>query len=333
MKGISVIIPTRNRWETLKRCIQSILSSEMPEGVEIIVVDDCSEKEDPISVENLGKEKGIRIRLIRNKEWMGPGASRNIGASIASGEILAFTEDDVRVEKFWLKNALVYFQEKVVHALEGLTLYEGMKIPIRKFEEKNTLSFVACNFFVRKEVFDRLNGYSTLYFDRDSGTYFREDMEFGFRLLENGFNIRLAEDVIVYHPLQHRTIKAQYFHAKRFYFDPLLHKDHRVLFRRMVERKKFGPFRFSRPLHKISLLNVVAIAGALSTVKIEYPLFPLFLILYISSLALIAYKYSTPAFKVLGFVKRLFSSIPYPFYYLFWFIRGCISFKNWRCFV
>lgn len=100
---ISVIIPTYNRVGLLGRSIKSVLSQTYT-NLELLVIDDCS-------VDNTGEfVKGLsdeRIRYYRNERNMGLAASKNRGASLAKGELLAFQDDDDE----WLPDKLMRLME------------------------------------------------------------------------------------------------------------------------------------------------------------------------------------------------------------------------------
>lgn len=88
--SISVVISAYNRPDYLKASLESVLSQSLsPE--EIIVVDDCSPTELLPVIESFGTEKIIYIRSEKN---MGANASRNIGLQRATGDYVAFLDDD-----------------------------------------------------------------------------------------------------------------------------------------------------------------------------------------------------------------------------------------------
>lgn len=94
---VSVIISTFNRWDLLKRAVDSVLNQTY-ENLECIVVDDCST--DPRYNGNLSTDP--RVSFIRLKENMGKkynmicaqGMTRNEGLKIATGKYVAFLDDD-----------------------------------------------------------------------------------------------------------------------------------------------------------------------------------------------------------------------------------------------
>jgi len=87
---VSVIIPTYNRADKLKRAIESVLK-QTHERFEIIIVDDHSRDETKSVVKNFIDE---RIYYIRNEENLGGSESRNVGIRNARYDYIAFLDDD-----------------------------------------------------------------------------------------------------------------------------------------------------------------------------------------------------------------------------------------------
>ena len=90
MPRVSVIVPTYNRLNTLKRAIQSVLDQTC-QDFEIIVVDDAS-TESPEKLVHFFKDS--RIRYFRHPKNKGANAARNTGINCASGEYIAFLDSD-----------------------------------------------------------------------------------------------------------------------------------------------------------------------------------------------------------------------------------------------
>ncbi|AEH36966.1 glycosyltransferase family 2 protein [Halopiger xanaduensis] len=90
---VSVIVPTYNRPERLVRSLESIAEQTYDE-LEIVVVDDCSETPASEAIEPLRDEFPYELVVIRHDENRGANAARNTGIREASGEFLAFLDDD-----------------------------------------------------------------------------------------------------------------------------------------------------------------------------------------------------------------------------------------------
>ena len=92
---ISVIVPTRNRAQLLAVCVERIRAQTHPD-VEMIVIDDGSEPAQAERNAELVRQAGGRyIRLVPpDQRGSGPSVVRNTGIGVASGELVAFCDDD-----------------------------------------------------------------------------------------------------------------------------------------------------------------------------------------------------------------------------------------------
>ena len=107
MLKVSVVIPTCNRPELLKRAIRSVLAQTY-QDFEIIVVDDGMKERAGDAVLGFADS---RIKYIQNDISLGGGGTRNRGIDEAKGEYVAFLDDDDE----WLPGKL----EKQVTALNS----------------------------------------------------------------------------------------------------------------------------------------------------------------------------------------------------------------------
>jgi GT2 family glycosyltransferase len=97
---ISVVVPTKGRVRSLGRCLEALESAEYGrDRLEIVVSNDRGMQE----VESLvaGFKERLRVSTT-TPERSGPSAARNAGAAAASGEYVAFTDDDCEPEAGWL---------------------------------------------------------------------------------------------------------------------------------------------------------------------------------------------------------------------------------------
>lgn len=108
---VSIIIPVFNRYDYLKRCIESIKKQDY-DNYEIIVVDDGS-------TENLSGISKICDIYIKNSIKSGPGFSRNTGALRSSGEILLFLDSDTELLPGVLKGIVSIFKNEANIGIVG----------------------------------------------------------------------------------------------------------------------------------------------------------------------------------------------------------------------
>jgi glycosyltransferase involved in cell wall biosynthesis len=90
MPDVSVVVPTRNRPHLLRLSVLSALRQRGAD-VEVIVVDDASTNDTAAMVSNVADR---RVRLLRQASRGGVSATRNRGIEEASGEWIAFLDDD-----------------------------------------------------------------------------------------------------------------------------------------------------------------------------------------------------------------------------------------------
>ena len=113
----SVIVPTFNRKELLKRTLGSLFEQDF-QDYEIIVVNDGGTDGSHEFLAVL--EAAGRIRYFRH-ENSGLAATRKLGLAHATGELIAFTDDDCVVPENWLQKLYIDFRTNEVDAVGGPT--------------------------------------------------------------------------------------------------------------------------------------------------------------------------------------------------------------------
>lgn len=103
---LSFIIPTYNRFENLKRCVDSIINNVDKIKTEIIIINDCSTDESYKTFEKtLNLEYNVKSNIkfifkntkVNTKKLYGngrPGIVRNVGLRYATGLYICFIDDD-----------------------------------------------------------------------------------------------------------------------------------------------------------------------------------------------------------------------------------------------
>jgi glycosyltransferase involved in cell wall biosynthesis len=110
---ISCIVPTRNRAELLPRTLDSVLEQTYP-NLEVIVVDGASTDGTDAVLDEYEADSEV-VTTIRKDEREGVSAARNEGIEAASGEYVAFLDDDDE----WLP-------EKLERQVDYLTEYSAV---------------------------------------------------------------------------------------------------------------------------------------------------------------------------------------------------------------
>ena len=107
---LSIIIPTKNRPNDLKKSIKSLLlQSRLPD--ELIVVDQSKNFKSKVEVYDcLLKYPSIRLIYLCDKSLRGLVDAKRRGVCEASGDIICFMEDDVILESNYLEEILMGFE-------------------------------------------------------------------------------------------------------------------------------------------------------------------------------------------------------------------------------
>ncbi|GAA3064956.1 hypothetical protein GCM10020000_55790 [Streptomyces olivoverticillatus] len=98
--GISVVLPARDEGDRAGATIASALDAAAgPDGVEFVVVDDCSAPERRPSVTDAAARR--RTTVVRSDRHLGVGAARNLAARHARGRVLFVTDAHTRFSDGW----------------------------------------------------------------------------------------------------------------------------------------------------------------------------------------------------------------------------------------
>jgi len=215
LMGVSVVIVTFNRQKDCSQAVSSILSQKS-EPHEIIVVDDASSS--PFLFDH------PKVRIIRNELELGLGASRNIGAKMATGNIVAFIDDDAVASSTWVD---------VIHEIfsRDVDVAGGPVIPLYlsslpKWWNEDAFSgfigitkseIIGCNFAVRKALFERV-GYFNERLGRKHGTLLSaEETEFLKRVLKAEGKIKFIDKMIVHHKVYPKRTTMPYLIKRSWY--------------------------------------------------------------------------------------------------------------------
>lgn len=237
---IDVVICTYNRSGMLGRCIESVLRADVPQGVsvEVIAVDNNSTDDTEKVVKGLGTglPRSMKVTyLFEGKQ--GKSHALNSAVAAATGDIVAFIDDDETVEGSWVREiagaARKYpscgsFGGKIVAAYpddmpEWLDLKGSMKFLKSVYgdldngdEEKQygagTLSNApgGGNMFFRKEALKRNGSFRTDLGPNGRKLGFSEDTEFCVRFQARGEVSMYIPGAVVYHAVHRERLEKAY---------------------------------------------------------------------------------------------------------------------------
>lgn len=214
--SISVIIPTFNRCHLLNSCLQAFELQTYPHSrFEVIVVDDGSMDGTLTFLKQYERTARYKFRYL-HQENRGPASARNLGVRNASGELVAFTDDDCDVEPEWLRNLVNSMEDENIAGVGG-TVRPSTKgivsdfIHYMRWFEPAVINgivvyLITANACFRKKVLNEVNG-----FDERITKPGGEDPELCLKMLEKGYRLAYNPQCIVNH--QHRDTLKEMIHA------------------------------------------------------------------------------------------------------------------------
>ncbi|MGG7151230.1 glycosyltransferase [Clostridium neonatale] len=255
---ISIIIPSKDNFDVLKNCIQSIKKYTAYDNYEIILVDNGSN--------NDNKEKYTKLcgkyNCIYHYEKMEFNFSKmcNIGSRIAKGEYYLFLNDDIEIfTEDWLEIMLGQASLNHVGAVGAKLLYPNTNIiqhigitnlkigPSHSqigFDDRviyyygrnrmdyNFIAVTGACLMIEKSKFKQIN-----YFDEELSVAYN-DIDLCFKLIEHGYYNIVRNDVVLYH---HESISRGNDDISEEKKARLL-KERKLLFDKHKKFKGYDPF-------------------------------------------------------------------------------------------
>ena len=216
-QSLSVIIPSYNRLEMLKRVLGALEAQELPAGArfEVIVVDDCSNDATASYLAGY-RARGFDFAFRVAERNAGPARARNEGVALATGELVLFTGDDILPERDFLAEHLETHRRMADPRLAvlGRTIWPD-DIPVttvmRHIDGVGAQQFsyqhLRHGAFVDYRHFYTSNISLPLALLREEGKLFDldfphaayEDVELSYRLCQRGMRICYTRDALAYH--------------------------------------------------------------------------------------------------------------------------------------
>ena len=211
---VSVVVCTHNGGATLRECLEGLDELDYP-AYEVIVVDDGSTD----SSAAIASEYDCRLIKTENR---GLSAARNTGLAVASGEIIAYVDDDTKPDPDWLKYLSRAFMT---------TSHAGVGGPNLAFPEDGIIArcvanapggpthvllsdqeaehIPGCNMAFRRQALEQVGGFDPRF--HAAG----DDVDICWRLRERGLTLGFSPAAVVWHH-RRKSVRA-YWRQQRGY--------------------------------------------------------------------------------------------------------------------
>lgn len=192
-----VLLTMGDRPDTVARAVNQLLANEPPPG-EVVVVGNGYDPAPEFA--------GTDVVTIATDENVGIPAGRNIGARRATGRIIAFLDDDAQApdpaltgkiaELFATKPTLGAVSMRICDPETGESMRRHVPTLGGRYPEKSrwVTTFLGGASAVRSGAFWAAGGLPDAFF------YAHEETDLAWRLLDAGWKIRYAAELVVLHP-------------------------------------------------------------------------------------------------------------------------------------
>jgi cellulose synthase/poly-beta-1,6-N-acetylglucosamine synthase-like glycosyltransferase len=316
---ISVVVPTCNRTELLRRCLTALCTQQFDrKQYEIIVADDAGSTETKRLVEQVG-QNGVRCVYVPVIGKHGPAAARNAGIRVSRGEIIAFTDDDCIPRRDWLREGAGAFVDGVAGASGKVLVPMNGKKPTDYEVNAARLQFsefVTASCFYRRHALLNIGG-----FDERFRMAWREDSDLFFTLMKRQHRLAYAPKAVVEHPVRPARWGVSIGQQKKNIFNALLYKKHPDLYRERL--KPVIPWHY--------YVIVLALAAALSGMLTESGALTLSGLgaWSIGTALFCARRLRNSSHSPAHVAEMLLTSVVIPPTCIFWRIVGAIRYRVW----
>ena len=243
---INIVICTHNRASLLMRTLESLNSASRPSECDIellVIANACTDR----TVEELDdyRQRMNREQLLpmrwAEETTTGKSYALNHAIGLLTGELVAFVDDDHRVDSNYLASIC-----RTANQYPDMTLFCGRifpdwdgrepewahdkgpyaiyPLPVPRYDQGDSPREIDLegplagggNLFLRREVFERIGKFSTAYGPQGHDLGGGEDGEFLIRALKAGERLQYVPDVIQYHYVEPERFKLRYLLRKSY---------------------------------------------------------------------------------------------------------------------
>ena len=249
---ITLVIPTYNRPQRLRECLAAVAALDYPrEQFDVVVVDDGSPQAVAPVVDEVvaSTNRTLRATTIRQPN-AGPAAARNRGARHATGDLLAFTDDDCAPAPDWLHQMAARLVEQPDALVGGRTINALVDNPVSEAAQSlidyiysyenqrpgDARFFASNNIAMSTACFHDVGGFDTSY-PLAAG----EDREFCDRWRTSGLPRIYAPEAIIHH---RHALTVRSFWRQNFNYGRGAYQVHQMRAQQSGGGVRFGALSF-----------------------------------------------------------------------------------------
>ena len=218
---LSVVIASYRRSEQLELCLDDLAAQATDRPFEVVLV---LQAHAAGTAEGIRKRFGERLRLVIAEfgEGLGTSRARNTGLRLATGEIVAFLDDDVRLPPTWVASMLSFYDDPAIGGVGGFVDHPGHYNPVRNAayrvlgltsnryridwggfnvgpashpaEDQPAAWLSGGNMSFRRSAIDAVGG-----FDEALGSFWHEDVDVAHRVAKSGWKMISSARVAIEH--------------------------------------------------------------------------------------------------------------------------------------
>jgi len=234
---VSVVIPSKDRGQSLQRTLSSVLKQKYP-SFEVIVINQGNKPNKAL--------KSNKINWIYD-DGAGQPRAQNMGIRKAKGEIILFLDDDVECFPGLIENHVKNYGEKAVAAVAGRANSKGDK-PMGDIKEIGKLNRIdlsmssnfnadfaaevdqvyGCNWSARKSVLKEVGLFDENFHLNGRGFQYFQEAELAYRIKQKGYRIVFdpharvnhlqSDEGLAYRRFDYAEMSYWFYHNKMIFF-------------------------------------------------------------------------------------------------------------------